>query len=53
LIISIVLWLGWYINVVEATIVIITIGLSFDYTLHMAVAFKLTPHHLSRVERMM
>ncbi|KAI6170371.1 SSD domain-containing protein [Aphelenchoides bicaudatus] len=52
IIISIILWLGWYINVVEATIIIITIGLSFDYTLHMAVAFKASPLHLNAVERM-
>lgn len=51
--ISVVLWLGWYINVVEATIIVITIGLSFDYTLHMAVSFKTSPYHLTTVERMM
>uniref|UniRef100_A0A7E4VIR0 SSD domain-containing protein n=1 Tax=Panagrellus redivivus TaxID=6233 RepID=A0A7E4VIR0_PANRE len=35
------LLVGWTINVVEGTILVISIGLSFDYTLHMAVAYKL------------
>uniref|UniRef100_A0A914R5A1 SSD domain-containing protein n=1 Tax=Parascaris equorum TaxID=6256 RepID=A0A914R5A1_PAREQ len=33
---------GWTINVVEATIIVLTIGLSFDYSLHVAVGFKLS-----------
>lgn len=32
---------GWTVNVVEATIIVLTIGMSFDYCLHVAVAFKL------------
>ncbi|CAI2354502.1 unnamed protein product [Caenorhabditis sp. 36 PRJEB53466] len=32
--------LGWKLSVVESTILIITIGLSFDYTLHYVVAIK-------------
>uniref|UniRef100_A0A915DS74 Peptidase M41 domain-containing protein n=1 Tax=Ditylenchus dipsaci TaxID=166011 RepID=A0A915DS74_9BILA len=40
---TVILWLGWTINIVEATILVITIGLSFDYTLHVAVAFKYAP----------
>ncbi|KAI6236899.1 SSD domain-containing protein [Aphelenchoides besseyi] len=51
-IISVVLWMGWYINVIEATIILITIGLSFDYTLHLTVAFKMSPIYLSILERM-
>ncbi|KAI6199930.1 CBR-PTD-2 protein [Aphelenchoides besseyi] len=51
-IITVVLWMGWYINVIEATIILITIGLSFDYTLHLTVAFKMSPIHLSVLERM-
>ena len=35
------LLLGWTINVVEATILVISIGLCFDYTLHLAMAYKL------------
>ncbi|KAE9550048.1 hypothetical protein FO519_006749 [Halicephalobus sp. NKZ332] len=35
------LLLEWTINVVEATILVISIGLCFDYTLHLAVAYKL------------
>lgn len=31
------------ISVVEATVIILTIGLSFDYTLHYAVAFRMAP----------
>uniref|UniRef100_A0A0N5CD98 SSD domain-containing protein n=1 Tax=Strongyloides papillosus TaxID=174720 RepID=A0A0N5CD98_STREA len=38
--ISTVLWMGWKINVLETTIIVLTIGLSFDYTLHSAVAYK-------------
>uniref|UniRef100_A0A0K0FLH9 Protein dispatched (inferred by orthology to a D. melanogaster protein) n=1 Tax=Strongyloides venezuelensis TaxID=75913 RepID=A0A0K0FLH9_STRVS len=34
--------LGWKINVLETTIIVLTIGLSFDYTLHSAVAYKET-----------
>ncbi|UMM36511.1 hypothetical protein L5515_008643 [Caenorhabditis briggsae] len=32
--------LGWKLSVVESTILIITIGLSFDYTLHYVVAIR-------------
>ncbi|CAI5452267.1 unnamed protein product [Caenorhabditis angaria] len=46
-ILSIILWtvavlilLGWNLSVVESTILIIIIGLSFDYTLHYAVAIQ-------------
>ncbi|CAJ0582184.1 unnamed protein product, partial [Mesorhabditis spiculigera] len=35
-----VVWMGWRINVVEATITVLSIGLSFDYTLHYAVAHR-------------
>ncbi|VDD94071.1 unnamed protein product [Enterobius vermicularis] len=38
--IATVLWIGWSINVVEATIIVLTIGMSFDYTLHYAVSFR-------------
>lgn len=31
---------GWQLSVVESTILIITIGLSFDYTLHYVVAIR-------------
>ncbi|CEF63755.1 Protein dispatched [Strongyloides ratti] len=43
--ISTVLWIGWKINVLETTIIVLTIGLSFDYTLHSAVAYK-EIHHI-------
>ncbi|VDM15404.1 unnamed protein product [Wuchereria bancrofti] len=36
-----VLWIGWTVNVVEATIIVLTIGMSFDYCLHFAVGFRL------------
>ncbi|CAG9537436.1 unnamed protein product [Cercopithifilaria johnstoni] len=39
--IGIVLWAGWTVNVVEATIIVLTIGMSFDYCLHFAVGFRL------------
>lgn len=38
---------------VEAVISVITIGLSFDYTLHLAVTFKTTPRYLNVTERIM
>ncbi|CAD5231837.1 unnamed protein product [Bursaphelenchus xylophilus] len=50
-IIAIIILLGWKINVVEAVIIVITIGLSFDYTLHLAVCFKSTPKYLCLLER--
>ncbi|CAD5224616.1 unnamed protein product [Bursaphelenchus okinawaensis] len=50
-VVAFVLLLGWTINVVEAVIIVITIGLSFDYTLHVAVCFKSTPKYLSIPER--
>ncbi|CAJ0591502.1 unnamed protein product [Cylicocyclus nassatus] len=31
---------GWELSVVESTILILTIGLSFDFTLHMAVSYR-------------
>uniref|UniRef100_A0A1I7XG82 SSD domain-containing protein n=1 Tax=Heterorhabditis bacteriophora TaxID=37862 RepID=A0A1I7XG82_HETBA len=31
---------GWELSVIESTILVLTIGLSFDYTLHYAVAFR-------------
>ncbi|VDK53762.1 unnamed protein product [Cylicostephanus goldi] len=31
---------GWELSVVESTIIILTIGLSFDFTLHMAVSYR-------------
>ena len=31
---------GWQLGVVESTILVLTIGLSFDYTLHYAIALK-------------
>ncbi|CAB3398456.1 unnamed protein product [Caenorhabditis bovis] len=37
---SILILLGWQLSVVESTILVITIGLSFDYTLHYAVAIR-------------
>ncbi|VDK89584.1 unnamed protein product [Litomosoides sigmodontis] len=39
--IAVVLWCGWTVNVVEATIIVLTIGMSFDYCLHFAVGFRL------------
>uniref|UniRef100_A0A0R3RIZ9 SSD domain-containing protein n=1 Tax=Elaeophora elaphi TaxID=1147741 RepID=A0A0R3RIZ9_9BILA len=39
--IAVVLWAGWTVNVVEATIIVLTIGMSFDYCLHFAIGFRL------------
>lgn len=43
--------LQWELNVLESTIIILTVGLSFDYTLHYAVAFRMCeePERESRV----
>ncbi|CDW57446.1 tripartite motif protein containing protein 67 [Trichuris trichiura] len=38
--IAVLVMLSWRLNVVESTMIILTIGLSFDYTLHYAVAYK-------------
>jgi predicted RND superfamily exporter protein len=32
--------MGWRISLVESTIIILTVGLAFDFTLHYAVSFK-------------
>ncbi|KAK6010686.1 hypothetical protein OSTOST_24260 [Ostertagia ostertagi] len=32
--------LGWELSVVESTIIVLTIGLSFDYSLHFAVSYR-------------
>ncbi|PAV63744.1 hypothetical protein WR25_07994 [Diploscapter pachys] len=37
---AILLLFGWQLGVVESTILVLTIGLSFDYTLHYAIALK-------------
>lgn len=42
--------MGWRISVYESTVIILTVGLSFDFTLHYAVAYKLAPKG-SRRER--
>ncbi|EYC20199.1 hypothetical protein Y032_0022g506 [Ancylostoma ceylanicum] len=31
---------GWELSVVESTIIVLTIGLSFDFTLHFAVSYR-------------
>jgi len=38
---ALVVLLGWELNVLESTIIILTVGLSFDYTLHYAIAYKI------------
>jgi len=35
--------LDWRVNIVEATVIILAVGLSFDFTLHYAVAYQLAP----------
>ncbi|XP_071808661.1 LOW QUALITY PROTEIN: protein dispatched homolog 1-like [Asterias amurensis] len=35
--------LGWELNIIEATIVTLAVGLSVDFTIHYGVAFKLSP----------
>ncbi len=35
--------LGWELNIVEATIITLAVGLSVDFTIHYGVAFKLSP----------
>ncbi|KAK0410953.1 hypothetical protein QR680_005407 [Steinernema hermaphroditum] len=38
--------LGWELNVVESTIVLLAVGLSFDFVLHIAVAYRHSPEAL-------
>ena len=42
--------LGWELNIVEATIITLAVGLSVDFTIHYGVAYKLSPSD-SRRER--
>ncbi len=39
--VAVLICMDWELNVLESTIIILTIGLSFDFTLHYAVAYKL------------
>lgn len=39
--IAVLILLDWELNVLESTIIILTIGLSFDFTLHYGIAYKL------------
>ena len=43
--------MGWAVSVVESTIIILAVGLSFDYTLHYAVAYQFTDASLSPSQR--
>ncbi|XP_038057504.1 protein dispatched homolog 1-like [Patiria miniata] len=40
--------LGWELNVVEATIITLAVGLSVDFTIHYGVAYKLSPFQSRR-----
>jgi len=42
--------MGWHLNIVEATIIILIVGLSFDFTLLYGVAYKMAPKG-TRMER--
>lgn len=42
-IIACLILLGWHLNVVESTLIILTVGLAFDFTLNYAVAYQLSP----------
>ncbi|VDO31079.1 unnamed protein product [Haemonchus placei] len=37
---AVLILLGWELSVVESTIIVLTIGLSFDFTLHFAVSYR-------------
>lgn len=41
--VAVLVLMEWYMNIVESTIIILVIGLSFDFTLLYAVAYKLAP----------
>ena len=36
--------LGWELGVLEALVITLTVGLSIDFTIHLAVAYKVSPH---------
>ncbi|XP_038054259.1 protein dispatched homolog 1-like [Patiria miniata] len=42
-VVAILVLLGWELNVVEATIITLAVGLSIDFTIHYGVAYKLSP----------
>ena len=44
--------LGWQLGVLEALVITLTVGLSIDFAIHVAVAYKVLPHsdRASRVE---
>ena len=42
--IGILVHLGWGLNLNEAVVITLTIGLSIDFTIHFGVAYKLSPH---------
>ena len=44
--------LGWQLGVLEALVITLTVGLSIDFAIHVAVAYKVSPHsdRASRVE---
>ncbi|XP_038056111.1 protein dispatched homolog 1-like [Patiria miniata] len=41
--VAILVLLGWELNIVEATIITLAVGLSIDFTIHYGVAYKLSP----------
>jgi hypothetical protein len=43
--------IGWHLNVMESTIIILAIGLSFDFTLHFAVAYRFADDVAGRHEK--
>lgn len=36
--------MGWELGVLEALVITLTVGLSIDFTIHLAVAYKVSPH---------
>ncbi|XP_038059449.1 protein dispatched homolog 1-like [Patiria miniata] len=37
--------LGWELNIVESTVITLSVGLSVDFTIHYGVAYRLAPHY--------
>ncbi|XP_022086304.1 protein dispatched homolog 1-like [Acanthaster planci] len=42
--VAILVLLGWELNIVESTVVTLSVGLSVDFTIHYGVAYRLAPH---------
>ena len=40
--VAVLVFLGWYLNIVESVIISLAVGLSIDFTIHLGVAYRLS-----------